>query len=1328
MLKEIEGFQLSPQQKHLWQLQRTNSLPYCAHCAILIEGNLNNATLIAALEQVVNRYEILRTTYRCLPGMTIPLQFITERGIDWNQNFDLSSYTADEQEVKLQALFHQFMQQPFNLLEGPVVRSSLITLSSQKNVLFISLPALCADAATLQNLVKEIGKFYSYVAGYHREELSDEPLQYADLAAWQNELLQGFDTEIGRSYWCDQDFSAVQAIQLPWEKQLVAEIEFDPRTYTCKIDSHLSAEIAILAQDYNTSVGEILLAYWIVLLWHLTGKQNLVIGVAFDGRQYEELRSALGLLSKYVPLFQFINQDEKFSDCLHKIKEDLSNNYQDREYFGWEHLAELPPDISHFFPLCFEYEKQQDKYASDALSFSIYKQFVCIDQFKLKLSCFYRDNYLNAEFHYDSSLFRLDDIERLAGQFQTLIQGFIDKPRATISELEILSEREKYQLLVEFNDTQADYPQDKCIHHLFEEQAARIPDAIAVVFEDQMLTYTKLNTRANQLAHYLQRQGVGPEVLVGIYVERSLEFIVGMLGILKAGGAYLPLDPALPVGGLASRFQDAQIPILLTQKSLVRTLPPSSARLVCLDTDWQEIAQESDSNPTSSVSGKSLIYVLFTSGSTGKPKGVAIEHRQLLNYLHGILNRLDLPTGSSFATVSTFAADLGNTVIFPALCTGGCLHVISQERVTDPDTLADYCRRHAIDCLKIVPSHLLALLETAAPKSILPRQRLVLGGEVASWDLIKQLQQLAPNCRILNHYGPTEATVGVLTYLVEPEQTRPNSKTVPLGCPLANTQVYLLDQYQNPVPIGVPGELYIGGASLARSYLNSPDLTAEKFIPNPFSDEPGARLYITGDLGRYLPDGNIEYLGRIDNQVKIRGFRVELGEIEAVLSLYPSVCQAVVIAREDAPGDKRLVAYLVPNQEPAPKVSDLRSFLKTRLPEYMIPSVIVILDRLPLTPNGKVDRLALPASEGGTSDLQNAFLAPRDTLELQLAKIWEQVLGTSPVGVKDNFFELGGHSLLAVNLMTQIQRRFGQSLPLTKLFQAATVEQLASILRQQQGCIRWSPLVEIQPGGSKRPFFCVHPIGGNVLCYIDLARYLGSDQPFYGFQAKGLDGQHQPYRQVEEMAADYIRVLRVVQPQGPYLLGGWSMGGVVAFEMAQQLQKQGDLVALLALLDSRITNYADKNNPGYFDEIALLTYFAKDLGGHFGKELSLSYAALQHLTLDEQLSYILEQAKLASILPEEVEIMQFQPLVEVFKTNLHALQSYVPQVYANRITLFQAEEILSEGWRDYTSYWGKLTADSVDIYTVSGNHYTMLTRSRVQDLAAKLKHCLDEYR
>ncbi|MEO1006459.1 MAG: amino acid adenylation domain-containing protein, partial [Cyanobacteria bacterium J06638_38] len=616
-----------------------------------------------------------------------------------------------------------------------------------------------------------------------------------------------------------------------------------------------------------------------------------------------------------------------------------------------------------------------------------------------------------------------ETIVLLAQQFNTLLENAIANPEATVGELNILDRQQLHQLIVEFNENKSNYPQDKSIHQLFETQVTKTPNNIAVVWDSEQLTYSELNQKANQLANYLIQKGVTPETLVSLYLERSHFSIIGLLAILKAGAAYLPLDAALPTEGLTFRLQDAGVSILLTQRSLVTKIPTNTSETICLDSD---LPTTEDDNPTPISEPGNLAYAIYTSGSTGTPKAVAIAHRQLVNYVCAIIERFKLSPEANFATVSTFAADLGNTMLFPALLTGGCLHIIPQETAADLQAFSKYCQRYPIDYLKIVPSHLSALLNSTSSAEFLPRKQLILGGEASNWELIAKIRQQKPNCQIFNHYGPTETTVGVLTYQVAIEADH-QSTTVPIGKPLANNQVYILDEQLQPVPLGVPGELYIGGAQVSRGYLNRPELNKEKFIKNIFSDGRKAcapRLYKTGDRVRYLAEGNIEFLGRIDRQVKIRGFRIELGEIESKLQQHLGILSAVVIASKNERlfdlENKRLIAYVITkpqfrllhqNQDRA-IASELRSFCSEQFPEYMIPSAFIILKALPLNANGKIDYHALPSPEKNRPELEQLYVAPRSPLEKELAKIWTEVLGLEKIGIHDDFFELGGHSLL----------------------------------------------------------------------------------------------------------------------------------------------------------------------------------------------------------------------------------------------------------------------------------------------------------------------------
>ncbi|MFE1744013.1 amino acid adenylation domain-containing protein [Coleofasciculus sp. H7-2] len=1077
-MQTINGFRLSPQQRYLWVLQQ-DSAAYCAQCAILIEGNLKIEVLEENWQQITNRHEILRTSFHREPGIKIPIQVVSDRihVTSW-YSINLSNCNSQEQEAKIEGILEE-ERRSISTSEpaGSLLRASLITLSDDKHLLIVTLPSLCADSWTLKNLVQEISQ--GYAASLQGEEIAEEEIvQYVQFSEWQNQLLEDEDDLTGKEYWKQQDFSILANFKLPLENKLLGlPANFELNSIEYQIEPDLVAKITAIAQKYNISISAVLLACWKTLLWRLTRQPDIIVSTAFNGRKYEELEPALGLFAKFLPLCTHLEDSLIFSQLVQQVQQSVSDADKWQEYFCREKIRNTDLAI---FPFGFEFEEQLNKYSAGDLSFSIYQQYVCCDRFKVKLSCVCRDDSLSAKFHYDASIIGIEAIQSLAEQFHTLVESAANNPETAISQLNILSDRSRHQLLVAFNNTQVDYPKIKCIHQLFEEQAERTPDNIAVIFENQQLTYRELNAGANKIAYHLQKLGVKPEVVVAICVERSPEMVMGMLGILKAGGAYLPLDPVMPTGRLALMLQDAQVPVLLTQKQFLE-IPQHSAKVLCLDTDWETIPVESQN---SIQKPSNLAYVIYTSGSTGTPKGVAIEHQQLLNYLNGIINRLNLPAGASYAIASTFAADLGHTVVFPALCTGGCLHIVSQERATDPEALATYFQQHPIDCLKIVPSHLSALLTASNPAHILPRKRLILGGEVLSWNLIETIQKQASGCQIFNHYGPTEATVGVLTYQLEHQKADCISETVPLGRPIPNTQIYILDAHFQPVPIGVPGELYIGGAGLARGYLNRPELTAQKFIANPFNqnltpqencsppqpkkfipfpsptrgglgrgglglgEKSESLLYKTGDLARYLPDGNIEFVGRIDDQVKIRGFRVELGEIEAVLSQHPSVRQSIVLLREDELG-QCLVAYIVSNSA---LIHNLRSFLKEKLPEYMVPSAFVVLKALPLTPNGKIDRSALPAPET-IKPVADTFVAPRNGVEEVLAGIWIQLLKLEKVGIYDNFFDLGGHSLLIPQLLAKMRETFQIELSLRDFFDAPTIADLARSIEMKQGVI-----------------------------------------------------------------------------------------------------------------------------------------------------------------------------------------------------------------------------------------------------------------------------------
>ncbi len=1313
----IEGFELSPQQKHLWKLQYSSpNLPYRAQCTVQVKGKIEPNTLKTAIEQVISTHEILRTSFNSVPGMTLPLQVIAP---DCSFNFSEYDYRGIELEAQLnqvELLRKQYNQLPFDFSQNLLFHCALVTLSEEESVLLLNLPALYVDIKGLDNLVLKISN--AYRACTKGEELFDEVLQYVDISEWQNQLLDDKEQEliIAKAYWRKQNITDSLRIKLPFERKFVQETGFEPRHLNFTVPPSQVDQISEFIQNENVSIDLFFLTCWQILMWRITQKSEVFVGVACEGRKYEELQDSIGLLAKYLPLKSSFQEGLLFRDVLKQIQRELNSIYTWQEQFTWESIIDENKSYINtaFIPFSFDFTKL-DWHIVDDICFSIVKQDICFDKFKVKLSLTQNQYDLVTKLYYDAKLFNEDYIQCLVEQFQTLLSSILDCPETVIDKIGILSDVEREKILLQFNDTSYDYPKDKCIYHLFQEQVEKTPDAVAVVFEEQQLTYKQLNQRANQLSHHLQSLGVGPEVLVGICVERSLEMVVGLLGILKAGGAYVPLDPNYPPSRLSYMLADSQLPILLTQKQLLEKLPQHQAQTICLDEDWQTFADYSQKNPGSKVQLDNLAYIIYTSGSTGKPKGTMIVHSGMVNYLSWCTKAYNVADGEGSTVNSSIGFDATITSLFSPLLVGRKVVLLPEEEEIEELRKA-LCSGNKFSLVKITPAHLEILSHLLADEQVnIQAQAFIIGGEALSEKVTSFWQQRAPHTRLINEYGPTETVVGCCIYEVG-KQNFPGGN-IPIGRPIANTELYILDNHSQPVPIGVVGELYIGGAGVARGYLNRPELTSERFIDNPFNK---SKLYKTGDLARYLPDGNIEFLGRIDHQVKIRGFRIELGEIEAVLNTHPQIPQAVVIATEDLPGNKRLVAYVVTSDKSL-TTKQLREFLTQKLPEYMVPSAFVTLDTLPLTPNGKVDRKALPAPDGEITR-EHEYVAPRTPSEEIIANIFASVLGVQNVGIHDNFFELGGHSLLAVRLMSEIQQQFQKNFPLVTLFQNPTIEQLTSLLRSSVN-VSNSILVPIKTNGNQPPLFCIHPVGGNVLCYADLARHLDRDYPVYGLQSLGLDGQQQPLTDLEEMASHYIEAIQQIQPQGPYHLIGWSMGGVIAYEMAQQLEAKNEPVALLTLIDS----YAPTVIPlasEEIDEAMIINQLALDWGGLYGQKLDISLETLRKLEPDEQVKHLFKQVKQQAIFPSEIKMEQMLALWKVFQANLLANYHYQPKTYPGSIILLNASETSPKVIEDPTHGWGSLVLDDIQTHTITGDHYTIMKAPQVECLTEKLNNHL----
>ncbi len=1043
-------FPMSFAQQRLWFIDQLQPGNFANHiwAALRLTGFLNQAAFLQTLDEIVRRHEVLRTTFSMIEEK--PVQVIIPTLRLTLPTINLEELSEVEQEAEVKKLVIQEMQQPFNLSQAPLLRATLLRLSEIEHILVFTMHHIISDGWSVGVLIKEVAALYEAFSKEQPSPLSELPIQYVDFATWQRQWLQGEVLQSQISYWKNQLEGALKLLELPTDYPRPAVSSFQGATYSFELSYELYVALNKLSQQHGSTLFMTLLAAFQTLLWRYTGSEDIIVGSPIANRDRTELEGLIGFFANTITLRTNLAGNPTFEELLTRVRKVALGAYAHQDLPFDLLVEELQPQRNLSYTPVFQVMFVLQNTPMSALELpDLTISLLAIDngsaKFDLTLEVTETPQKLFANLEFNTDLFEESTIKRMAGHFQTLLKEIIANPKLRLSELSLLTESEKRQLLLEWNDTQAEYPQQQCIHQLFEAQVERTPDSIAVVFEDQQLTYRELNTRANQLAHYLQALGVKPEVLVGICVERSLDMVIGLLGILKAGGAYVPLDLTYPQERLAYMLEDTSVSVLVTQARLVETLPSYKAKVICLDTDWNAIAQESEEDLLSQVKSDNLAYVNYTSGSTGKPKGVEVLHRGVVRLLFGV-DYVHLDAAQIFLQMASISFDASTFELWGALLHGGRC-VLFPGDIPTPKYLSNVLQKHDVTTLWMTVALFNVVIDDI-PNAFLGIQQLLIGGEALSVSHVLRAQEILPSTQIINGYGPTESTTFTCCYPI-PRQLDGTIKSISIGRPIGNTQVYLLDAQLQPVPIGVTGELYIGGAGLARGYLNRSELTAEKFIINPFSNELGSRLYKTGDLARYDNNGNIEFLGRIDNQVKLRGFRIELGEIEAVISQYPAVRETVVIISEDSANSQRIVAYAVPQKEQTLTISELHSFLESKLPNYMVPAAFVILEALPLTPNGKVDRKALPLPDRVHPELEETFVAPQTTFEKQLAVIWAEVLGLENIGINDNFFGLGGDSILSLQVISKVNQT-GLHLTPKQMFQYQTIAQLATVIGTTQ--------------------------------------------------------------------------------------------------------------------------------------------------------------------------------------------------------------------------------------------------------------------------------------
>lgn len=1277
-------------------------------------GPLDVRILEGAFNETIRRHEVLRTSFTSKDEELV--QIVAPKLSIHVPVIDLRNIPQPQRDAEAERLTVVDAEKRFDLAVLPLIRVNLLRIEDENHILLITIHHIVSDGWSIGIITTELGAIYEAFARGQVSPLPELPIQYADFTLWQKDSLEKNPLNQELAYWKEK------LRDLP-ETEVLTDFPRPPvQTHDGEIISILLPKtLTDSLRDLSTQQGATLfmtmLAAFKVLLHRHVGQDDIIVGSPIAGRNKVEVEPLIGVFINTLALRTQLSGNPTFVELLGRVNQTVMESVANQDMPFEQLVDELRPrrDSSRnpIFQVNFAYQRDFIKplhFAGVTLTAIPSKSPGAI--FDLNFFMVERAEGWRVSCEYNTRLFEKPTASRMLAHFRNLLESIAVDPQRRLSDLEMLSPAELDQLLREWNQTRTDYPRERCLHDLFEEQVRRAPDRIAVVFENQQLTYQQLNQRANQLAHQLREHDVGPDVLVAICAERSVEMLAGILAILKAGGAYVPLDPAYPRERLEFMLQDTQAPVLMTQQRLAASLPPHQARIIYLDTSHAQSSNTlmASESPQSGATADNLAYVMYTSGSTGGPKGTTIPHRSVVRLVK-TTNYANFGEDEVFLQFAPISFDASTLEIWGPLLNGGKL-VIMPPGTPSLAALGQAIQRHRVTTLWLTAGLFRVMIDERIA-DLKPLRQLLAGGDVLPVAHVKKALRELRDCRLINGYGPTENTTFTCCHTISESE----AGSISIGKPIANTQVYILDRHLKPLPIGAPGELHCGGDGLARGYLNQPGLTAEKFIQNPFSSDPQSRLYKTGDLCRFLSDGRIEFLGRIDQQVKIRGFRIELAEIESVLGRHPLVRENVVVVREEEPGEKVLIAYLVAKAPAQPDAAELRLFLKSKLPDYMVPTAFVVLESLPLTPNGKIDRRKLPAPEQVESGRSNTYVPPSTPVEEVLVGIWEELLHVKRVGVRDNFFEVGGTSLLSIRVIDRLNKA-GLKVAPGQFFQHQTIAELAPVVStieavdsQEAG---WSSLVVLQANGAKPPLYLTHTAPGDVLGYMKLVYYLGNDQPCYGFQSLGLHRIEDSHASLPEMAAHYVKLLREFQPEGPYYLGGWCFGGNVALEMAQQLVAQGQKVALLALFETWAHPPPVTNLRYYTHRFACL------LG--LGPHALARYAKRNLLRI-----FRINSAPDPDAGEFEFSATQQGPLKNrehVYKINLAATRKHKSRHYPGTITLFngtyyQSHDILSP-------QSGFMTlADGVETHLIPGSHRSVIKEPSVRILAEKLKTCLE---
>ncbi|MEH1813038.1 MAG: amino acid adenylation domain-containing protein [Nostoc sp.] len=1333
---------LSYAQQRLWfldQLQPLGGL-YNIPLTLRLVGTLNQAALEQSLQEIIHRHEVLRTNFITVEGK--PSQVIQAQ-TNWTLSIiDWQNLPTSEKEIATQQLVQKQAIQAFNLANEPLVRATLVVLSETEHALLVYIHHIVSDGWSMGVFIKELAALYNAYSQGQPSPLAPLPIQYADFAIWQRQWLQGDVLQSQLSYWQQQLADAPTLLSLPTDQPRGAVQTYHGAYQAIALSKKLSIALKQLSQKESVTLFMTLLTAFQILLWRYSGQDDICIGTPIANRNRAEIEGLIGFFINTLVLRTRLDGNPSFKQLLSRVREVALSAYAHQD-LPFEMLVEaLQPErnLSHnpIFQVWFNLQNLADTQLElFGLSVEPILMSEAASKFDLSLYVAEHEQGITLQLLYNADLFTSERMVEMVQQFHHLLNQIVVDADSAIASYSLVTPQA--QLLLPDPTTAIPEPEYELVTTTFTSWVNSNPELSAVRQGSRTWNYGELGKSSQALARVILSHGIKRGDVVAVYGTSSFGLIASAIAVLLSGGVLLTLDPQLPSERQQLMLQEAKVKYILH----IDSQPPKdqeiwqSLTIICINPDTAEAINSLESSHRillPKISADDAAYIFFTSGTTGVPKGVLGCHKGMAHFLNWQRQTFGISQQDRIAQLTGLSFDVVLRDIFLPLTSGATLCLPAQEDKLEPTKILRYLEHEQISVLHTVPSLAQSWLANVPSESLRNLRWLFLAGEPLKQTFVLQWRDAFPQAgEIVNLYGPTETTLAKCYYQVPSE---PTVGVQPVGWPLPETQALVLGTNRQLCGIGEPGEIVLRTPFRSLGYINAPEEKRFRFVNNHFRNDDQDLLYYTGDRGRYLPDGSLEILGRLDHQVKIRGIRIELGEIETVLAEHASVHQTVVTAHEDDFGEQRLVAYIIPNQESTPTINEIRRFLSTKLPQYIVPSSFVFLDSLPLTPNGKIDRRALPTP----SNIINLdiFVEPRNQLEMQLVQIWSKILKVDKVGVQDNFFDLGGHSLLAPYLMAQIKQQFGKDVSLTSLFQNPTIEQLATIVQIDSDYSNSSCLIPIQPNGSKLPFFCIPGAGGEPFYLYHLGRYLGADQPLYSFQVNNLDGELEPATRIKDMASHYIQAMQTIQPKGPYFLGGHSLGSIVAFEMATQLLDQGHIVALAVMIDMSAPTSKDKQariERIDWDHARWLIELIKAVEVSLSTNIDISYDTLQSLPVEEQLKHVLQHLKMVNMLPPNAEITQMKNMVQALKANSLSLINYVPeQIYPGRITLLRASEIpperlaskFSEISQDSTWGWSEYSCEPVDIHFVPGNHITMMAEPHVQVLAERLKVCIEQ--